>query len=117
MALSVDGIRTEMLRGIRVPRKMVNAAIQKTYEQLEAQETKFFTYKGDVVSQKDVSAHDIQAAATDRIFSLAGLYAKEREATSHTPTVAVEVDPVSGVIRLVVGSQGALPPSPKALVP
>jgi len=104
MALSVEGIRTEMLRGIRVPRKMVNAAIQKTYDQLEAQETKFFTYKGDVVSQKDVPAHEVQAQASDRILSMAGLYAREREATASAPMVAVEVDPVSGVIRLVVGS-------------
>ena len=112
MASSVEGIRAEMLRGIRVPKKIVNAALQKTYDQLDATVVKHVTYQGHVVSTVETPAHEVQAAASDRIFSLAGLYAREKDAGTATPRVAVEVDPGTGVIRLVVGSgpARALPP-------
>lgn len=106
MALSVERVRHEMLRGILVPREMVNAALQTTYAKLQAKETKFFSYKGHVTQKAEVDDHGTQLAAADQIFSLAGLYAREREERAGTPGVALEIDPVSGVIRLIVGSAG-----------
>jgi hypothetical protein len=103
MALSVDKIRHEMLRGILVPREMVNKALLRTYEQLDAKETKFFAHQGRITERVDVVDHGVVAAAADKIFSLAGLYAREREEKGGTPGVALEIDPVSGVIRLIVG--------------
>jgi len=103
MALSVEKVRHEMLRGILIPREMVNKALVKTYEQLEAKETKFFSFKGHVVEKREVEDHATQAAAADKIFSLAGLYARERESRNATPGVALEVDPHTGVVRILVG--------------
>ena len=107
MALSVEKVRHEMLRGILVPRHMVNDALALTYSKLKAKETKFFAYKGQVQQQVDVDDHAIQMQAADQIFSLAGLYAREREDRASTPGVALEVDPTTGVVRIVVGSVGA----------
>ena len=104
LALSVEKVRHEMLRGLLIPREMVNKALLRTYEQLDAKETKFFSHQGHVIQQKDVIDHSTVAAAADKIFSLAGLYAREREERNSTPGVALEIDPISGVIRIIVGS-------------
>jgi len=103
MALSVEKIRHEMLRGILVPREMVNEALVTTYGKLRAKETKFFSHKGVVTMTRDVDDHSTQLAAADQIFSLAGLYARERESKNSTPGVALEVDPRTGVMRILVG--------------
>ena len=108
MALSVEKVRHEMLRGILIPRDMVNDALRTTYAKLQAKETKFFSYKGLVTQKKEVDDHGTQLAAADQIFSLAGLYAREREDRPSTPGVALEIDPVSGVIRLIVGQPAPL---------
>ena len=113
MALSVEKIRHEMLRGLLVPREMVNEALLKTYKQLNAKETRFFAFKGRVTETAEVDDHATQAAACDKIFSLAGLYAREREARDSTPGVALEVDPTTGVVRIIVGG-GALPALPES---
>ncbi len=106
MALSVEKVRQEMLRGLILPRDIVNEALKTTAGKLKAKETKFFAHKGVVVSQKEVDDHTTQLAAADQIFSLAGLYARERMAAPQAPSVILEVDSKTGVIRLVVGSGG-----------
>ncbi len=93
-----------MLRGILVPREMVNEALVTTYRKLQAHETKFFSFKGRVTEERRVEDHATQLAAADQIFSLAGLYSREREQGPSTPGVALEVDPVTGVVRIIVGS-------------
>lgn len=112
MALSVDKVRHEMLRGILVPRHMVNKALQTTFAKLDARETKFFSHKGIVTQTREVDDHGTQLAAADQIFTLAGLYAREREERPSTPGVALEIDPNTGVIRLVVGAPPALEEPP-----
>src|SRR3990167_5339937 len=104
MALSVEKVRHEMLRGLLIPREMVNKALLRTYEQLDAKETKFFSLRGKVTQRVDVIDHTTVAAAADKIFSLAGLYAREREERGGTPGVALEIDPVTGIVRIIVGS-------------
>ena len=103
MALSVEKVRHEMLRGILVPRDLVNRALSKTAAKLDAKETKFFSHKGEVVETHEVEDHGIQLQAADQIFSLSGLYARERAPQAQIPSVALEVSP-DGVIRLVVGT-------------
>jgi len=115
MALSVEKVRHEMLRGILVPRELVNEALKTTASKLHARETKFFSFRGRVTDKRDVDDHAVQLQAADQIFSLAGLYSRERESLRSTPGVALEVDPSTGVIRIVVGvveTQGALPVGP-----
>jgi len=73
-------------------------------QKLRAKETKFFSFKGRVLDQVEVENHAIQLQAADQIFSLAGLYAREREDQNSTPGVALEVDPTTGVVRIIVGS-------------
>lgn len=111
MALSVERVRSEMLRGLLIPRDIVNEALKVTYNKLKATETKFFSNKGVVRDMKVVEDHATQLAAADQIYSLSGLYARERVPVQQTPGVALEVDPLTGVIRIVIGTslQSALP--------
>ena len=104
LSLSVEKVRQEMLRGILVPRELVNGALATVASKLVAKETKFFSFKGRVTDKREVDDHGTQLAASDQIFSLAGLYAREREQSLGPPQVAMEVDSRTGVVRLVVGS-------------
>ena len=108
LALNVERVRHEMLRGIRVPPELVNEALKVTASKLKAKESKFFSFKGSVVDTVQVEDHSTQLAAADQIFSLAGLYARERADVASTPGVALEVDPRTGVVRIIVGGPAAL---------
>lgn len=102
-AFSVERVRAEMLENIRIPQELVQEAIDKVKTKLNAKITKHFTHQGQVIEQVDVEDHATQLSAVDKILSMAGLYARERDAKPPTPTVAVEVDAVTGVIRMVIG--------------
>lgn len=97
-----------MLADLKIPEELLQRAFDKLDRKLEAKETKFFTFRGEVVEKVDVEDHATQLSAVDKILSMAGVYARERDAAPAAPTVAVEVDPVTGVIRLVVGPRVAL---------
>ena len=102
-AFSVERVRAAMLERIAIPTDILNKAIRKVHDKLEAKETKFFTFQGQVIQQAEVEDNAAQLAAADKILSVAGLYARERETKPPTPTIAIEVDPVTGVVRMVIG--------------
>lgn len=97
-----------MLADLKIPEELLQRAFDKLDRKLEAKETKFFTFRGEVVEKVDVEDHATQLSAVDKILSMAGVYARERDSAPVAPTVAIEVDPVTGVIRLVVGPRVAL---------
>lgn len=103
-AFSVERARAAMLAGVIIPPEMVNAAIEKVHSQLKAKTTKFFTHQGEVVQRVDVEDHTIQQSAADKILAMAGLYAREREASPPMPLVSVRIDPATGVTTLVIGA-------------
>ena len=102
-AFSVEKARAAMLDKLNIPHDIVNKAIKKVYDKLDAKETKFFVHQGQVVEKVDVEDTAAQLAASDKILSMAGLYARERDARPPSPIVAVEVDSKTGVIRMVIG--------------
>ena len=108
-AFSVERFRGEMLTRLAVPDDLLQAAINKIHAQLDAKETKFFVYRGEVIEKVEVVDHATQAGAADKILSMAGLYARERDGKPPTPSVAIEVDPITGIVRMVIGS-GDTPP-------
>jgi hypothetical protein len=55
-----------------------NALRQKLYKLLNATETKFFSYEGEVVEERDVEALGIQVKALDMAFKLRGDYAPRK---------------------------------------
>ena len=109
-AFNVERMRADMLQRVRPPDHLVQEAIDKLHEKLEAKTTKFFTFQGEVQQQVDVEDHDTQLSAADKILSMAGLYATERGVKPTPPTTAVEVDPVTGIVRIVIGAE--MPPAP-----
>ena len=97
-------VRRAMLERVIIPQGMVSEAIRKTYEKLYAKETKFFTHKGVVTDTRVVEDHGTQLQAADQIHSIAGLYSRDSDSKPSSPKVALEVDPRTGVIRIVLGS-------------
>lgn len=107
----VEAVRRGLLEGIRIPAELVNRALNVVADKLDAKETKFFSFKGRVVTERQVDAHGIQLQATDQILSLAGLYARERIEAPEAPRIAMEIDSRTGVMRIIVGQTVPLAPS------
>ena len=110
-AFNVERVRAQMLEGVRIPSGLLQQAIDKVHSKLDAKTTKFFPFQGQVVDKVDVEDHATQLAAVEKILSMAGVYARERDAAPAVPQVALEMDPRTGVVRLVVGVGMAMTPS------
>src|SRR3990167_1776204 len=91
-----------MLTGVVPPTGLVTKAFRNLDRALDATVMKFFAHEGCVLDERELHDHDAQARARDQVFSIAGLYAP-RSAAPTALAVAVEIDPVSGVIRVVAG--------------
>jgi len=109
-AFNVERARAQMLENVQIPPDLVQHALDKVREKLDAKKTQFFSYQGQVVEQVEVEDHGTQLAAIDTTFKMAGVYARERDAAPATPTVSLEMDTNTGVVRLVVGSISQAPP-------
>ena len=107
-AFNVERMRAELLERVRPPADLLQRAIDKVHEKLEAKTTKFFTFQGQVVEKVAVEDHATQLSAVDKILSMAGVYARERDMRPPSPAIAIEVDPTTGVIRMVIGGDSQL---------
>lgn len=106
-AFNVEQVRAALYNELEVPRALLRKALAKLDTQLEAKETKFFTFQGQVMEKVEVAALAIQQSAADKILQAAGVYVRQTDNKPTQPVVAVEVDSKTGVIRLVVGSSSA----------
>jgi len=102
-------MRQELLRGVRVPHELVNDAFRTLARQINAKTTKYFADKGIVTDERELDDNDAQLRASDQIIAIAGLYAPRSNAQSPSQGFALEIDPTTGVIRLVVGSPASIP--------
>ena len=107
MAGSPELARQAMLRGLLVPPDLANKAFRQLNRALTAKTTKFFAHEGQVVSSRQVENHDAQLRATDQVFSIAGLYAPKTEPQGALG-VALEIDPQTGVIRIIASNHAQL---------
>lgn len=107
-AFNVDRVRQQMLEGVRLPEGFLQKAIDKLDAKLNAKTTKFFSYRGEVQETVDVEDHDVQLAAVEKIMSISGLYARAVDNAPATPMVVMQMDPVTGVVSLIIGGDGAL---------
>lgn len=105
-AFNVQAIRDRLLRHTHVPAMLLNKAIAKLDKKLDAKETKFFTYQGQVVERADVEDHAAQLSAIDKVLSMTGVYAKETDKRSAPPQVTLRITP-NGVFEMVVGTGDA----------
>ena len=112
VAFNVDRVRAAMLEGVRLPEGFLQKAIDTAFAKLDAKRTQFFSKDGMVVDERTVEDNQTQLAAADRILTMAGVYARDREAQPSAPAVALEMDPRTGVVRLVVGIVDSLPSIP-----
>jgi len=116
LVLSVEAVRARLLEGIAIPPELVNEALAVTRKKLTAKETKVVAYRGKITDKIDLENHTAQLAAADQIYSLAGLYAREKDTKAVTPSVSLEIDAQTGVMRITVGGSGQhVPVSDKIL--
>lgn len=106
-AFNADLMRQRMWEGIRVPREILQRALDGASEQLDAMETKFFTKDGHVEETREVVAWEVRQRAQEQIFKAAGVYLTPKEEAKKAPTVYMKVDPVTGVMQLIVGEAEA----------
>src|SRR6266850_3591411 len=110
-SMSVEAIRERLFKGVEIAPEMLNEALKVTRKKLSAKVTKFGYYKGEVVSRVNVEDHSTQLAAADQIYSIAGVYSRERDKVDRMPTIALEINPITGVMKVIVGvPQASLPP-------
>jgi len=114
LAFDVTRMRERLYSSVRIPEDLFQRAIDELRDQLDAKETKFFTKDGMVVEEREVKALAIRQGAIDKVFSAMDVYAKPQEKHQATPTVSLIIDPVTGVVRLVVGSPQNVEPLPPA---
>ena len=108
VVFNVEQMRALLIEHARPSADLLQKAYDKLEKKLEAKVTKFFPFQGTIVSKVDVEDHPTQMSAADKILALAGVYARERDAKPPTPAVAIEVDQITGVIRLVIGAPTAM---------
>lgn len=102
--MSVEALRDRLFKGLEIEPDLLKTALRVTKSKLTAKVTKFGYYKGEVVSRVNVEDHSTQLAAADQIYSIAGVYSRERDKIDRSPTVALEVDPITGIVRVIVGT-------------
>jgi hypothetical protein len=104
---SPETLRAAIRGRAAVPSDMLQAALQKAKDQLNAKERKFFAHQGMIMDQRDVDAHAIQQGAARLIIEMSELLIK---APPKQPEgkITVTIDPKTGVMRLVIGDDDAL---------
>lgn len=100
-------MRQKMFERVALPPDLLQKALRKLDMKLEAKETKFFSFQGQVVEKVEVEAHGAQLEAADKILKIANVYGRESDTKQVTPGVALEVDPRTGILRLVIGGANA----------
>lgn len=108
--MNPEVMRQVLLEGLELPKDLLQEAFNGLRRHLNAKKRKHFTFRGRLISSVDVEDTTAQAAAQDKVFSLAGLYARA-EARHDNTQVALEVDSKTGIIRLVVGGASGSPGS------
>lgn len=100
-----EQIQEELRRLTTVPPGMLSEAIAKTHRLLRAKEWKFFSFQGEPTAKVAVDALDIQLRAAQDIQKMAGIYGRPEDKAKNTAPVTMEIDPVTGTIRIVVGGE------------
>ena len=104
LAFNAERLRQEFWSKVAVPPEMLNRALHKLNEKLDAKETKFFTNSGIVTQEKEVEAHDIQLQAAQAIAKIADAFPRERATPVAAPKFELRIE--NGVFSLVMGSSG-----------
>jgi len=101
-AFNVDTIRRQMWEGVIVPPALLQRAVNKLSEKLDAKETKLVTLNGRITDSVDLEAHGIQLDAADKILKIADGYARG-DAQPPAAAVRLRVDPNTGLFEIIIG--------------
>jgi hypothetical protein len=101
-AFSPEGIRAAIRGRALVPQGMLDKALKKIDEKLDAKETKHFTFNGLVTETREVEAHGIQIAAAKLVAEMADVLSKGQMKPA-PPVVKLVIDAKTGVMTIQIG--------------
>lgn len=96
--------RQAMLEAAGVLPQDLRRALRTHRRLLTAKTTKFFAHEGEVVDQREVEDNDAQARAVELMYDVLGVKAPRAQAQPAALGVAIEIDPATGVIRVIAGA-------------
>lgn len=108
-AFSPEAIRQSIRGRAAIPADMLERALRKTAEKLDAKEVKFFAHQGMVGDKREVEAHQIQLKAAELILQMSDLLSRGQTKPSSN-RVSLEIDPKTGVTRIIIGDVEEEPP-------
>lgn len=101
--MSPAAIRNRIMADVRVPADLLELAFQTTRNKLTAKKTLVFAEKGLIKDKLDVEDNAAQLTAADQVYSMAGVYTRDKDVKQTTPGFAMRIDPATGVIEVVIG--------------
>jgi hypothetical protein len=106
--------RTAMLEAAGVVPADLVRTVRRHRKLLNAKTTRFFAHDGVVTDAREVNDNDAQARAVELFYDVFGVKAPRAQAAASSLGVAIEIDPASGVIRVVAGSKTTQQPMESA---
>lgn len=97
--------RTLLLDAAGLTPNDLQRTVRRHRKLLNAKTTKFFAHDGVVIDAREVNDNDAQARAVELFYDVFGVKAPRAQAAASSLGVAIEIDPASGVIRVVAGSK------------
>lgn len=107
LALNVEAIRARIIQGVAVPEELLRKALETTERNLSAKKIIFFSNKGVVKTEKIVENTEAQLRAADQVYTMAGIYTREKDTLPKPPSFAMRVNPHTGVVEILVGGDAA----------
>jgi len=106
ISYDVEAIRRAIFVRLAPPPDLLQKAFERLDEQLDAKKSEFFTFQGRVTDERLVEDNMARQGAIDKVMKVAGTYVQEQDKVK-TPQVALRIDPVTGVLELVIGGDHA----------
>lgn len=96
-AFNVEAVKASALN------KLMKKTIERLDEQLDATLDKHFSFQGEVRETKTVVDNTSRLAAIDKVLSMAGMYVKGQADVPKHDSVYIEIDPHTGIHKIVIG--------------
>lgn len=97
-AFNVEAVKNNALN------KLMAKTIERLDEQLDATLDKHFSFQGEVRDTKTVVDNAARLSAIDKVLNMAGAYVKTQSDAPKHDSVFIEIDPKTGIHKIVIGA-------------
>ena len=115
MAYDVEGIRAAIAQGRADllaasganPIEDVSSALIQVRKLVTAKKVKHFAHESRITAQRTYEDHEAQLRAIDTLLDVYGVKAPRAQAQAQAMGVAIEIDPATGIVRVIAGTTGS----------